>query len=471
MEGVYGRGLMELYRLQGEAKMYGGAAPAIGDDPAALPSPTKNGDKKSPRRRITQDKNIPLTDDGQPIPKRYLHRPNGSLPPHVYQAADDAYRAMMRGIEMKTMSKGGGRGLRNRSKEKKPDEADMPINQSILCSGESGAGKTVTTKIILNYFAMLSQKSQEDHEKKEKDRGSSSAKKNEKKDVSIEQQVLQSNPILEAFGNARTIRNDNSSRFGKYINIAFTDRGQLLRASIDTYLLEKVRLIHQTPGERNFHVFYQFLEAATDAERDEFLLSGYTVEDFKMTNQSGTYDRRDGVDDVDMHEEMVEAMGIMKFGDANVKQLMRLVCAVLFSGNMTFSTQRNGEGAILDETEASLAVAQLLGVTFDNLAASLTSKVIFARGDMIHKSLDLAQAEKASEALIKSIYGAAFDFIADKINASINAGSGRMPAGGGGRPKPGRRQTSEGPSNEPLNIVPPRWGKYWCLGYLRFRNV
>ena len=479
MEGVYGRGLMDLYRRQGEAKMYGGSSgpDSIVDDPGALPTDDKNKGK-SPKKSHVPVKVVPLTDTGEPVPKRFLHRPNGNLPPHVYQAADDAYRAMMRGIEMKLTSKGGGRGLRSRGKDNKKggaDEGEMPVNQSILVSGESGAGKTVTTKIVLNYFAMLSQKTQEDAAKKEKERGSSAPAKSKVtkngKDVSIEQQVLQSNPILEAFGNARTIRNDNSSRFGKYINIAFTERGQLVRASIDTYLLEKVRLIHQTPGERNFHVFYQFFESATDAEREEMLLNGYTVQDFKMTNQSGTYDRRDNVDDVDMHDEMVEAMGVMRFGDDTVKQLMRLVVAVIFMGNMTFSKQRNGDGAVLDETEASLAVAQLLGVSFDNLAASLTSKVIFARGDMIHKSLDLSQAEKASEALIKSVYGAAFDFIVEKINVSINAGTGRMPSsgGGGGRGSGGRRGTVD-TKDEPLSIVPPGGASIGVLDIFGFET-
>eukprot|EP00804_Cyclotella_cryptica_P021604 CCRYP_005870-RK/>CCRYP_005870-RK protein AED:0.44 eAED:0.44 QI:0/0.66/0.25/1/0.66/0.5/4/0/551 len=245
--------------------------------------------------------------------------------------------------------------------------------------------------------------------------------------ASIEQQVLQSNPIVEAFGNARTMRNDNSSRFGKYINIAFTSEGKLLRASIDTYLLEKVRLIHQCRGERNFHIFYQFLASASRTEREELCLNDMTPEDFLLTNQSETYDRRDGVSDVDMHNEMVEAMQIMNFGEDTVQHLMRLIVAILFAGNMTFAADSHSssysESCSLEENEASLAVAKLLGVSFDKLAASLTTKVLFARGDIIHKGLDRSAAEKANEALIKSMYGAAFDFITEKINLSINAGS------------------------------------------------
>ena len=488
MQGVYGKGLMELYRLQGEDRMSGTGGPKSPTKGSPSKANAKNGKDKSFFRKPSQP-NVPLTDDGKPIYKGYLHRPNGKLPPHVYLAADDAYRAMMRGIEMHAIMKGGGRGLGRGggrgggARDKKADEMEMLTNQSILVSGESGAGKTVTTKIVLNYFAMLSQKSQE--AAAEANEGLSlrvGSKKgkggaNGKIDASIEEQVLQSNPILEAFGNARTIRNDNSSRFGKYINVAFTDRGQLIRASIDTYLLEKVRLIHQTPGERNFHVFYQFLEAATDKERDELLLSGYTVRDFNLTNQSDTYGRRDNVGDIDMHNEMVEAMGIMHFRPDTIYQLMRLVVAVLFLGNMTFSTQRTasyGDTAVLEETEASLAAAQLLGVTFDNLAASLTSKVIFARGDMIHKGLDIRQAEKANQALIKSIYGAAFDFIAEKINSSITAGSGRTPAPAlaGGRPRPGGRGRGQSTSGaeEPINIVPPGGASIGVLDIFGFET-
>ena len=143
--------------------------------------------------------------------------------------------------------------------------------------------------------------------------------------------MLQSNPILEAFGNARTLRNDNSSRFGKYIDIQFTDKGKLSGAKIETYLLEKVRLIHPSEGERNYHVFYQFLARASAEERKTYMLDEKTVgspsprkemrgglglvkqpkigvEDFKLLNQTGTYDRRDKVCDGKMHDEMLDAM-------------------------------------------------------------------------------------------------------------------------------------------------------------------
>eukprot|EP00804_Cyclotella_cryptica_P003663 CCRYP_016569-RC/>CCRYP_016569-RC protein AED:0.25 eAED:0.26 QI:0/0.75/0.55/1/0.75/0.55/9/0/1133 len=291
------------------------------------------------------------------------------------------------------------------------DDNETPTNQSILVSGESGAGKTVTTKIVLNYFAMLSKLASETP--LEVDATSTTTR--------VEQQVLDSNPILESFGNARTIRNDNSSRFGKYIDIRFSSSGRLTGARIDTYLLEKVRLIRQMEGERNFHVFYQLLEGATEEERDRLFLGEMELEDFRLVNQSGTFDRRDRVEDKDMHREMLEAMATMGFDPQLVKNILRLIVAVLYAGNMTFTetSTLKGDTCTLDETEASEAVASLLGVSFDKLAAALTSRVLFLKEEVIVKELSAKQAYKASEALIKSIYGANFDFIVQTINKSI----------------------------------------------------
>ncbi len=195
---------------------------------------------------------------------------------------------------------------------------------------ESGAGKTVTTKIVLNYFAMLSKRIHEEESRNRRESNYSPAcspmknnsgrrllspmtrsdelPDNDEDQICIEQQVLQSNPILEAFGNARTLRNDNSSRFGKYIDIQFTSRGKLSGAKIETYLLEKVRLIHPGKGERNYHVFYQFLASATKEERREYMIQNMGCQDFRLLSQTDTYGRRDGVKDGDMHQDMLDAM-------------------------------------------------------------------------------------------------------------------------------------------------------------------
>jgi myosin heavy subunit len=298
MTELYSTEVMECYRKQGEGYVSSGNGGGL----SGTATPFKQG--------VT-----PYKQNGR---GRNNNNTNGTgndavlkLPPHAYKTADDAYRAMRRGLE-DVMLKRGGTG-------RVGGGAVAPADQSILVSGESGAGKTVTTKIVLNYLAMLSGQVNAS-EKLARQQRSNSPKKSkigshqhqqpqpQQEGVCIEQQVLQSNPILEAFGNAKTLRNDNSSRFGKYIDIQFTSTGQLSGAKIETYLLEKVRLIHPSAGERNYHIFYQFLEAATARERSKFLLDGLDVGDFKLLNGSGTRERSDGVVDGEMHAEMLDAM-------------------------------------------------------------------------------------------------------------------------------------------------------------------
>ena len=346
------------------------------------------------------------------------------LPPHVYRTADDAYRAMMRGIEMNT-SLDSRAVVKQQSKgNKKQDDGSTPTNQSILVSGESGAGKTVTTKIVLNYLAMLSKRVAEVEESTFMTIAMATSTKPDESIVRIERQerqVLNSNSILEAFGNARTIRNDNSSRFGKYIDVRFSHSGKLMGATIDTYLLEKVRLIRQTAGERNFHIFYQFLESKLSKdERLKYHLGEHMgLDDFALVNKSGTYDRRDMVSDIDMHTEMLHAMKVMGFNNETVQDILRLIVAILHAGNMTFDDMNHGETCALVKDSASLAVASLLGVSYENLAASLTSRVLFIKEGNITKELNSKQGYKAAEGLIKSMYGANFDYIVEAINRSI----------------------------------------------------
>lgn len=276
---IYSEEIMEKYCLQGEKGTNAGAA-------SSFTTPFKNRNRMI-AEEAAKSAAAAASDNNN----------KSRLAPHVYQTADDAYRAMIRGMENVEL-------MRKNPKQMRQSQGmlrNAPTDQSILVSGESGAGKTVTTKIVLNYFAMLSRR-------RASDAHGSPSNSFPEGSVSIEQQVLQSNPILESFGNARTIRNDNSSRFGKYIDIRFTRSGKLSGASIETYLLEKVRLIHPGAGERNYHVFYQFLSSATAAEREAFLLGRRGFTDFKLLSQSGTFDRRDGVSDQDNHREMLDAM-------------------------------------------------------------------------------------------------------------------------------------------------------------------
>jgi myosin heavy subunit len=363
---------------------------------------------------------------------------NGRLEPHVYQTTDDAYRAMIRGIETSLLMQQSASSRRMSSSQVLALDIP-PCNQSILVSGESGAGKTVTTKIVLNYLAVLSKRT----EQFQKASGgfSSPSRRLLGKDphadnntssttnvITIEQQVLQSNPILEAFGNARTIRNDNSSRFGKYIDVHFTANGKLTGATIETYLLEKVRLLQPQQGERNYHVFYQLLQSATAQERSQFYLQDLQPHDFYLLQSSDTYDRRDGVSDAEQHLEMLDAMITIGFDADVIQNLMQLVVAVLFLGQLEFTpyspNNHEDEGCLLQENEDTFAVSQLLGVDATQLASSLTTKTVKAGLESVTVPLNVNQAMNAKEALIKAVYGAAFDFVVQQTNASIREESG-----------------------------------------------
>lgn len=253
----------------------------------------------------------------------------------------------------------------------------------------------------------------------------------------VERQVLQSNPVLESFGNARTIRNDNSSRFGKFIEMSFegkrTGRGALLGASIYFYLLEKVRLVSVNPGERNYHIFYEVLSPSgmeLDERKRYMLTSSFgrggtplSVRDFRMTSMSGTFDRRDGVDDSDTYRELRMAMDI-GFSFDEQDGIFSVVSALLHASNLRFvSDEKQSSGsegcAIYNLDGTSGAVASLLGVTLEALETSLTASAIEAGGERLIKKLSVTRAEKALEALTKATYGALFTYIVKRINKSI----------------------------------------------------
>ena len=358
-----------------------------------------------------------------------------TLSPHVYDLADATYRSMMLKMDVEGS---GGRG------------GNKACNQSILVSGESGAGKTVTTKFIMQYLATLSERRAEAKAnetasgagKNNKSSSSSSKSKKSKKKsddslraslirenssdkVNIEQQVLQSNPILESFGNARTIRNDNSSRFGKFIEIKFNTEGTLVGASIETYLLEKVRLISQQVGERNYHVFYEMLCGMQEDELEKLMLDNYTAQDFKITSCSGTYDRRDGVKDTDTFEDLVDALEVMGFSIDQQNDVFSIASAILHLSNLTINPIKGGEECEIDVTNEHLQpILNLLGVTKENLNQAICYFKIEARGQSYTRAVQKDKAEKGLEALLKATYSAMFDYIVKTINSSITVKKG-----------------------------------------------
>uniref|UniRef100_A0A8D0CH29 Myosin motor domain-containing protein n=1 Tax=Scleropages formosus TaxID=113540 RepID=A0A8D0CH29_SCLFO len=277
----------------------------------------------------------------------YRNRRLGELPPHVFAIADSCYYNMYRNQR----------------------------DQCCIISGESGAGKTESTKLILQFLAAVS--------------GQHSW---------IEQQVLEANPILEAFGNAKTIRNDNSSRFGKYIDINFNKAGAIEGARVEQYLLEKSRVCHQMPEERNYHIFYCIL-LGMPAEQKKILSLGSATEYNYLT--MGNCTSCDGRDDTADYNHIRSAMKILTFREKETWEIFKLLAALLHLGNMNFK----GE---------SLVLAEVIKVLWPTLNLGLREIDIYCLHIGFRK-----QAADSRDAFAKAIYGRLFVWIVGKINSAI----------------------------------------------------
>jgi myosin V len=241
----------------------------------------------------------------------------------------------------------------------------------------------------------------------------------------IENQVLQSNPILEAFGNARTVRNDNSSRFGKYIQILFSEAGKLTGATIKTFLLEKIRVVRQTALERNYHVFYMLEGGASAEQRKRWDLK--TAKEYHYTNQSGCYDRRDGVSDKEIYAELMHAFKTMGVTEEQRSNCFDVVAAVLALGNISFEEIA---GAKDDEAQAQITAASapylataaaLLGSEPADIISSLTSRQVTAGlNHQVTIYLTGEQANHARDAMAKAVYAAMFNWVVQRTNLSID---------------------------------------------------
>eukprot|EP00986_Skeletonema_menzelii_P010748 scaffold5364_cov156-Skeletonema_menzelii.AAC.11 len=402
---------------------------------------------------------------------------SSSLPPHVFAVADRTFRTMMTRLHPpdadlsipnnKSSSSSTATKAIFSSQQKQQQQQDKPkVNQSVLVSGESGAGKTVTTKLLMGYLAKLSEQPLTDVESSPAVANSSSTTIASDGNMSIERRVLESNPIMESFGNARTVRNDNSSRFGKYIEMDFvsssnqhSDRNvgaTLVGASIETYLLEKVRLVHQSCGERNYHIFYELFSLKNNNEDedhddedqlDRFGLGDYDMEDFSLINTSDTYDRRDGVSDADTFLDMTQAMTVMGITTIEQHSVFAVCCALLHASNLSFADIGEVECALETENPHLGYVVDLLGITRDGLNKALCYYEITVGGrggkggETHRKELSQAQAKKGVEALIKTTYGAMFKYLVDRINISI-AGDATC-NNGGESPSRSNRQNKE----------------------------
>lgn len=290
--------------------------------------------------------------------------------PHVYAIADTAIREMIR------------------------DE----VNQSIIISGESGAGKTETAKIAMQYLAAL---------------GGGSG---------IEYEILKTNPILEAFGNAKTLRNDNSSRFGKLIEIHFSETGKISGAKIQTFLLEKSRVVQCAEGERSYHIFYQLCAGAPSSLRDKLQLRSW--DDYNYLRQSSCY-TISRVDDAEQFRIVLEAMDIVHISKDDQESVFAMLSAVLWLGNVSFSVIDNENHVEPIEDEGLINVAMLIGCDLGELKLALSTRKMRVGNDTIVQKLTLLQASDARDALAKSIYSCLFDWLVEQINKSLAVGKRR----------------------------------------------
>lgn len=234
----------------------------------------------------------------------------------------------------------------------------------------------------------------------------------------IEQQILEANPILEAFGNAKTVRNDNSSRFGKYIDIHFNKSGYIEGAKIDQYLLEKSRLVSLSEGERNYHIFYSMVAGLTKEEKKTLELSDAGSYNYLNGGNSLTCLGRNEVNEF---VDIKSAFKVLNFTDTDLWSIFQLLVAILHLGNLKFKagSVSNTESSDISDLSAAEKIGKLLGTNKVELNEALTRRTIFAHGDKVVSHLSKVQASDSRHAFVKGIYGKMFIMIVTKINNAI----------------------------------------------------
>nr|XP_034981775.1 unconventional myosin-X isoform X1 [Zootoca vivipara] len=303
--------------------------------------------------------------------ENYSRHHLGEISPHIFAVANECYRCLW----------------------KRHD------NQCVLISGESGAGKTESTKLILKFLSAVSQHSLELSRKE--------------KTSSVEQAILESSPIMEAFGNAKTVYNNNSSRFGKFIQLNFCQKGNIQGGKIVDYLLEKNRVVRQNPGERNYHIFYALLAGIEGEKKDAFYLS--VPENYHYLNQSGCVADKT-INDKESFKEVITAMEVMQFTTEEVRDVLRLLAGVLHLGNIEFIT---AGGAQVSFKTALGRSAELLGLDSTQLTEALTQRSMILRGEEILTPLSVQQAIENRDSAAMALYSQCFAWVIKKINSRI----------------------------------------------------
>ncbi|EJS44224.1 myo5p [Saccharomyces arboricola H-6] len=297
------------------------------------------------------------------------------VPPHVYAIAESMY------YNMKSYNE----------------------NQCVIISGESGAGKTEAAKQIMQYIAAASSAHTESIGK-------------------IKDMVLATNPLLESFGCAKTLRNNNSSRHGKYLEIKFNSQFEPCAGNITNYLLEKQRVVSQIKNERNFHIFYQFTKGASDAYRQTFGVQ--KPEQYVYTAAAGCISA-DTIDDLQDYQETLKAMRVIGLEQDEQDQIFRMLAAILWIGNVSFIENEEGNAQVRD-TSVTDFVAYLLQIDSQLLLKSLVERIMetshgMKRGSVYHVPLNVVQADAVRDALAKAVYNNLFDWIVGRVNKSLQA--------------------------------------------------